>query len=64
MALDRDIIVNKVKNQGDLPAYSYTPPYTDGMKVVKPEWFTRSQDKRNEEAKNCWRKPDIPPINR
>lgn len=51
MALDRDIIVNKVKNQGDLPAYSYTPPYTDGMKVVKPEWFTWSQDKRNEEAK-------------
>lgn len=51
MALDRDIIVNKVKNQGDLPAYSYTPPYTDGMKVVKPEWFTWSQEKRNEEAK-------------
>ena len=51
MALDRDIIVNKVKNQGDLPAYSYTPPYTDGMKVVKPEWFTWTQDKRNEEAK-------------
>lgn len=51
LALDRDIIVNKVKNQGDLPAYSYTPPYTDGMKLVEPEWFKWSQDKRNEEAK-------------
>lgn len=51
LALDRDIIVNKVKNQGDLPAYSYTPPYTDGMKLVEPEWFKWSQEKRNKEAK-------------
>ncbi|UAY64529.1 oligopeptide ABC transporter substrate-binding protein OppA [Enterobacter bugandensis] len=51
LALDRDIIVNKVKNQGDLPAYSYTPPYTDGMKLVEPEWFKWPQEKRNEEAK-------------
>jgi len=51
LALDRDIIVNKVKNQGDLPAYSYTPPYTDGAKLTQPEWFGWSQEKRNEEAK-------------
>ncbi|QMI05344.1 oligopeptide ABC transporter substrate-binding protein OppA [Citrobacter sp. RHB25-C09] len=51
LALDRDIIVNKVKNQGDLPAYSFTPPYTDGAKLVEPEWFGWSQEKRNEEAK-------------
>ncbi|EAO3106656.1 oligopeptide ABC transporter substrate-binding protein OppA [Salmonella enterica] len=51
LALDRDIIVNKVKNQGDLPAYSYTPPYTDGAKLVEPEWLKWSQEKRNEEAK-------------
>ncbi|EAB2200213.1 oligopeptide ABC transporter substrate-binding protein OppA [Salmonella enterica] len=51
LALDRDIIVNKVKNQGDLPGYSYTPPYTDGAKLVEPEWFKWSQKKRNEEAK-------------
>ena len=49
--MDRDIIVNKVKNQGDLPAYSFTPPYTDGAKLVEPEWFKWSQEKRNEEAK-------------
>ena len=51
LALERDIIVNKVKNQGDLPAYSFTPPYTDGAKLVEPEWFKWSQEKRNEEAK-------------
>lgn len=49
--MDRDIIVNKVKNQGDLPAYSFTPPYTDGAKLTPPEWFGWSQAKRNEEAK-------------
>lgn len=51
LGLDRDIIVNKVKNQGDLPAYSFTPPYTEGAKLTKPEWFGWTQDKRNEEAK-------------
>lgn len=51
LALDRDIIVNKVKNQGDLPAYSFTPPYTDGAKLTEPEWFGWTQEKRNEEAK-------------
>lgn len=39
LGLDRDIIANKVKGQGDLPAYGYTPPYTDGAKLSEPEWF-------------------------
>lgn len=51
LAMDRDIIVNKVKNQGDLPAYGYTPPYADGAKMTPPEWFGWTQEKRNAEAK-------------
>jgi oligopeptide transport system substrate-binding protein len=51
LGLDRDIITNKVKNQGDLPAYSFTPPYTDGAKLTAPEWFSWTQEKRNEVAK-------------
>lgn len=51
LGLDRDIIVNKVKNQGDLPAYGYTPPYADGAKWTVPEWFNWSQQKRNEEGR-------------
>ncbi|MBJ3815538.1 oligopeptide ABC transporter substrate-binding protein OppA [Shimwellia pseudoproteus] len=51
LGLDRDIIANKVKAQGDLPAYGFTPPYTDGVKLTEPEWFGWSQQKRNEEAK-------------
>ncbi len=49
--LDRDIIVNKVKAQGDLPAYGYTPPYTDGAKLTPPAWFKETQEQRNEQAK-------------
>ncbi|MFC0225830.1 oligopeptide ABC transporter substrate-binding protein OppA [Serratia aquatilis] len=51
LGMDRDIITNKVKNQGDLPAYGFTPPYADGVKLTPPEWFGWTQDKRNEAAK-------------
>ncbi|MGL6019205.1 MAG: ABC transporter substrate-binding protein, partial [Gibbsiella quercinecans] len=51
LGLDRDIIVNKVKNQGDLPAYSFTPPYTDGAKLTPPAWFGWTQEQRNEAGK-------------
>lgn len=51
LGLDRNIMVNKVLAQGQKPAYSYTPPSTDGMDILPPDWFTWSQDKRNAEAK-------------
>nr|WP_024968223.1 oligopeptide ABC transporter substrate-binding protein OppA [Pantoea sp. IMH] len=51
LGIDRDIIVNKVLAQGQMPAYSYTPTATDGAELIKPEWFSWSQEKRNEEAK-------------
>ncbi len=51
LALDRDIITHKVKNQGDLPAYSLTPPYTKGITITPPEWAGWTQEKRNQVAK-------------
>ncbi|WP_113627537.1 oligopeptide ABC transporter substrate-binding protein OppA [Pectobacterium peruviense] len=51
LGLSQDILTNKVKNQGDIPAYGFVPPYIDGLKASVPEWFTWSQTKRNEEAK-------------
>lgn len=51
LALDRDIIVNKVLNQGQKIAYSFTPPFTnDGNLIEVPAWMSQSQDKRNQEA--------------
>ncbi|MEH2921238.1 oligopeptide ABC transporter substrate-binding protein OppA [Samsonia erythrinae] len=51
LGLSQDILTNKVKNQGDVPAYGFVPPYIDGFKAQTPEWFTWPQAKRNEEAK-------------
>jgi oligopeptide transport system substrate-binding protein len=51
LGLDRDIIVNKVKAQGDLPAFGFTPPYTDGAKLTAPEWAGWTQEKRNQDAR-------------
>lgn len=51
LGIDRDIIVNKVLAQGQMPAYSFTPPATDGMDILPPDWFKWPQEKRNEEAK-------------
>lgn len=51
LGMDRDVIVNKVKNQGDLPAFGFTPPYTSGAKMTQPEWANWTQEKRNQEAK-------------
>jgi len=51
LGIDRDIIVNKVKAQGEDPAWSYTPPFTEGLTLEKPEWITWTQQQRNEEAK-------------
>lgn len=52
LSMDRDIITYKVKNQGDIPAYGFTPPFTDGIKESKPEWFTSwTQEQRNEKAR-------------
>ncbi|ASY79381.1 oligopeptide ABC transporter substrate-binding protein OppA [Pectobacterium polaris] len=51
LGLSQDILTNKVKNQGDIPAYGFVPPYIDGFNAQTPEWFTWSQEKRNAEAK-------------
>ncbi|MCG3462788.1 oligopeptide ABC transporter substrate-binding protein OppA [Xenorhabdus bovienii] len=52
LGMDRDLITNKVKNQGDTPAYGWVPPYIANFKDEKPDWYTKlNQQQRNEEAK-------------
>ncbi|MBJ7220739.1 MULTISPECIES: oligopeptide ABC transporter substrate-binding protein OppA [unclassified Brenneria] len=51
LGLSQDILTNKVKNQGDIPAYGFVPPYIDGIAQTPPEWFGWPQEKRNQEAK-------------
>ncbi|MDE9434920.1 oligopeptide ABC transporter substrate-binding protein OppA [Xenorhabdus bovienii] len=52
LGMDRDLITNKVKAQGDTPAYGWVPPYIADFKDEKPDWYTKlNQQQRNEEAK-------------
>ncbi|MFV8982939.1 ABC transporter substrate-binding protein [Serratia fonticola] len=51
LTLDRDIIANKIMGQGQIPAYSFTPTFTEGGNFSQPEWARLTQEKRNEEAK-------------
>lgn len=51
LALDRDIIANKVMGQGQIPAFGFTPPSTVDMEAIEPEWFQLTQKERNEKAK-------------
>ena len=52
LALDQEILTNRVKAQGDIPAYSFTPPYISGLEALTvPEWFNMPMKARSEKAK-------------
>lgn len=51
LAMNTNIIANKVVAQGQKPAFGFTPPFINGMDAIEPEWFKLSQDKRNEMAR-------------
>lgn len=50
-AIDRDIITEKVLGQGQLPAYTFVPPYTSGFSYAEPEIAKLSQKERIAKAK-------------
>lgn len=51
MTLDRDVIANRIMGQGQIPAYSLTPPFTRGASLSPPAWFGLSQAERNQQAR-------------
>lgn len=51
LALNNQIITNKVVGQGQQPAYGFTPPFINDMDAIEPEWFQLEQTERNEMAK-------------
>lgn len=52
LALDQDLLTNRVKAQGDIPAYSFTPPYISGLEqLTQPEWFNMPMAERSARAK-------------
>lgn len=51
LALEREILTDKVLQQGQKPAYIFTSPLINGAeKMTNPEWANWTQDQRNQEA--------------
>lgn len=51
LAIDRDVVVDKVAQGNQTPAYTFVPPGTDGFPVWQPEEAGWTQARRDEEAK-------------
>ena len=54
MALDRDILVNKITGAGEVASYGWVPPVT-GYRNQQPVWATWTQEQRNAEARRLYR---------
>lgn len=54
LAVDRDVIVDKVMNGLALPAYGWVPPGISNYTPQKPEWASWSREKRIAEARRLY----------
>lgn len=55
MAIDREIITEKLSGAGELPAYGWVPP-VQGYEPQRPEWAEWSRAERHAEAKRLYAK--------
>lgn len=51
LAIDREVITDKILGQGQIAAYSFTPPIVDGFELKKPESQLMTKAARIEKAK-------------
>ncbi|MBT8106845.1 MAG: peptide ABC transporter substrate-binding protein [Gammaproteobacteria bacterium] len=51
MAIDRDVLVEKIVGRGEAPAYSWVPPGVDNYEPRRLAFADMSQDKRNARAR-------------
>ncbi|MBC8950700.1 ABC transporter substrate-binding protein [Xenorhabdus sp. TS4] len=51
LAIDRDVIANKVLGMGQLPAYDILPPNIGGITLTPPEYASWTQEQRVKKAK-------------
>ena len=54
MAIDREVLVNKITGRGEVPAYSWVPPGTDNYEPPQLSYANLSQDERNAIAKSIY----------
>ena len=55
LAIDRDLITEKVLGEGQLPAYNFTPAYMNGMPAYTPETKAIGRSARLAEAQKLYK---------
>ena len=63
LALERELITDKVLGEGQVPAYSFTPAYMKGMPNYQPLPSTMSRAQRLAEAQRLYREAGYGPNN-
>jgi len=63
LAIDRDILTEKVTQGGEIPAYGWVPPGMEGYQQQQLEWASWTQEQRNEEAKKLFAEAGYGPDN-
>ncbi len=56
LAMDRELITDKVLGEGQVPAYSFTPPYMNNMPTLPTSAATMPHDQRLAEARRLYKK--------
>ncbi len=54
LAIDRDVLTEKITGSGEIPAYSWTPRVT-GYTQQPPDWAGWTQERRNTEARRFFK---------
>jgi oligopeptide transport system substrate-binding protein len=54
LAIDRDIITQRITGAGEIPAYGWVPPVAD-YEQQRPEWAGWTQEERNDLARRLYR---------
>lgn len=62
MAIDREIITQRITGAGEIPAYGWVPPI-DGYTGQRPAWASWTQEQRNSEAQKLYRHAGYSPDN-
>jgi ABC-type oligopeptide transport system substrate-binding subunit len=63
MAVDRDVLVERVTGRGELPAYSWVPPGVDNYDPRRFSYADLTQDERNATARRLYHEAGFGPDN-
>jgi oligopeptide transport system substrate-binding protein len=55
MAVDREVLVEKITGRGEAPAYSWVPPGVDNYEPIRLSYADMSQQERNATARRLYR---------